>query len=137
VSYRLDWRGSALLAVIKPAVIAAVTEFGLRHETASKSSPQPNRGIVTATYQRSIHAASPDYDFASDNVTPARDTPERAGTGGGAVLEGSKVQVRVGSGMEYAGALEKRYGFIQAGHDQVAPLAPEILERHVAPVVNR
>lgn len=129
-NFRLDWRGEKLENITIGVIMAGLTEFGSRVETSAKSQLKPGRGVVTGTYRRSIHYASPRYNFSADDTKPSTSSPELSGRGGGAELVGRKVQIKVGSGLKYAGRVEQLYGTIRKGHDRVAPRLPEILRKH-------
>lgn len=130
MKFKLDWKGGVVKAEAIEAIKAGLTEFGLRHETASKAPLKPHAGVLTGTYRRSLHAASPKYQFAADDVKPGPNTPERGGTGGGAEVAGDQVQIVVGSGLRYAVDVEKRYGTIAAAHRTLLPQLPTIIETH-------
>lgn len=127
---RLDWRGAQTREQVIAAVIDGLTEFGLTHETAAKSKLQPGRGVVTSTLRRSIHAADPAYNFASDDVPATPGSPERSGSGGGAAHQGSTISIVVGSGMVYARAIEELYAYMMESFQEVAPRLADILGKH-------
>ena len=127
---KLVWKGNEVYEAATKAIVSGLTEFGIKHETASRSVVSPGRGVLTGTYRRSIHAANSSYNFGRDNVKPSHSSPDRSGKGGGANVKGSKVQIVVGSGMRYARRLEQLYEPIKKGHDRVKSQLPTILEKH-------
>lgn len=128
---KLNWTGEEVYKAVQMAGVKALTEFGLRHETASRSVVSPGRGVLTGTYRRSIHSAGSGYNFGNDNVRPSSSSPDRSGKGGDATIQGHKIAVTVGSGMVYAGYLEKLYAPIKTGHKRVISMLPSILQKHV------
>jgi len=126
----LEWKGDEVYTAVESAAITGLTEFGARHETASKGRVSPGRGVVTGTYRRSIHYGKPSYNFGRDNVRPSGNSPDRSGKGGGATRKGDTVAIVVGSGMVYAKKLEDMYSPIQGGFDQVKGQLPDILRKH-------
>lgn len=131
MGFKLDWRGDKIAEMSVGIAVAALTEFGARVETSAKSQLKPGRGVVTGTYRRSIHYASPGYNYAADDVKPSPATPERSGTGGGAVQTSANVvSIVVGSGLKYARRVEQLYATIQKGQKRVEPQLPTILRKH-------
>lgn len=117
----LDWRGPQLLREMEKASEEALVEFGLRLETAAKSQLRKGHGVVTGTLRRSIHMASPDYDFAGDNVPPAAGTPERGGREARVGREADKIAIETGSGLEYAMAVHQGHGTFDGYHFITGP----------------
>lgn len=128
----LQWTGDEVMADAIAGITAGLTEFGLRHETASKGLLAPGRGVITGTLRRSIHSAAPSYDFGSDDVKPSTSSPDRGGSGGPATRTGDKVRIVVGSGMRYAARVEQRHGYIKSGHDRVKGSLDAIIRKHTA-----
>lgn len=129
---KLIWNGEVVKAQVIEVIVDGVTEFGLEHETAAKGMLYHGHGKVTATLQRSIHAAAPSYQFAADDVPPAPGTPERGGQGLSIKRDGDKVGVMVGSGMRYARRIEQMYGYIANSHARVAGQIAGIMNKHAA-----
>jgi len=127
---RLEWNGDEVYRKVVNALEGALTEFGLVHEGGAKRALKPGRGVLTGTLRRSIHAASPDYNFASDDVKPGPGTPERGGTGGGAKTDGNIIRIVVGSGLHYARPVEERYGMIAGSHNAAVQRLPGIITKH-------
>lgn len=126
----VHWEGPEATELIIQALKDALTEIGLRIESEAKKQLYPGHGKVTGTLQRSIHAASPNHPFQSENVTPDRSTPER---GQGRVepeLRGDTLWVAVGTGMEYALFIHTLYQYLTTALNMVAPQAMGIVERH-------
>lgn len=95
---------------------AGLTEFGLRCETAAKRRLQPGHGVKTGTLRRSIHTASPGYNWEGDNVTPANGTPERGNREATPAEKSGKLTLELGSGMEYAMAVHQGHGSFEGYH---------------------
>lgn len=130
VNVSLDWRGEQTFAQCVTALEGTMTELNLRAEAPAKGALSPGHGVLTGTFRRSIHGASPAYGFANDNVAPSTGSPERAGTGGGALRQGMKIVSHFGSGLNYALLVEQRYGSIVAGYLTAANDLPMIMEKH-------
>lgn len=126
----VKWMGDQVEQDCIAAIIAAVREFGLTHETEAKRELTPGRGVLTGTLRRSIHAAAPDYGFGNDDVTPASSSPERSGHGLDIQERNGRVAVVVGSGMSYARRIEELYGYIVGSHNRVIGRLPGILRKH-------
>lgn len=129
----LNWRGDQAEDEIIRTLSAALTEIGLRIEGEAKKELYPGHGKLTGTLQRSVHAASPDYNFSSDNVNPGARTAERSNPGT-LVPErrGHRLLIAVGSGMEYALAIHLLYRYIMNGLSRVRPQALAIVKKHAA-----
>lgn len=131
MSVKLDWYGDKISKAAVLIAVDALTEFGARVETSAKSQLKPGRGVVTGTYRRSIHYASPHYNFGGDDMKPSPSTPERSGTGGGAEQTSTNVvSITVGSGLKYARRVEQLYATIQKGQKRVEGQLPNILRKH-------
>lgn len=126
---KINWTGDEVRRAIEKAAVGALTQFGLEHETASRSVVSPGRGVLTGTYRRSIHSAGSGYNFGRDNVKPSPSSPDRGGNGV-ARVRGAHIQIVVGSGMLYAGHLERLYSPIATGHKRVIKRLPTILQKH-------
>lgn len=129
-SMRVEWKGDDVLKTVMQAVQAGMTDYAGRWETAAKGSLRPGRGVVTSTYRRSLHAATPRYNFGNDDVPPRPGSPERGGRGVVTQRQGDTISGVVGSGMRYARSLENRYNVVRGAHDRVAPQLPGLIEKH-------
>jgi len=129
VSISLDWRGEQTFKQCVTALEGTLTELNLRAEAPAKGALKPGRGVLTGTFRRSIHGASPAYGYGSDDVAPSPNSPERGGTGGSAQRQGMKIISQFGSGLNYALNVEERYGTIVAGYLLAAKELPAIMER--------
>lgn len=129
VTHKLNWNGPALRAQVVEAVVLGVTRFGLHHETLAKGKLVKGRGKVTATLQRSIHAADPSYNFAGDDVPPSTSSPERGGKEANISEVDGKVAVAVGSGLVYARRIENLYGYMEESHAEALPQLPVLIEQ--------
>lgn len=148
----LKWFGDDIKKNMEAAAGEALTEFGLRCETAAKKRLQPGHGVETGTLRRSIHSAVPGYNWRSDNVEPSDSSPERGGQGTEPVEKNGKLTLELGSGLEYAmaihqgweagykrpGSKSKRgmrgnfsgYHFLTEAVEEMKPKLPGILEKH-------
>lgn len=129
VNTSLDWRGEQTFSQCVTALEGTMTELNLRAEAPAKGALAPGHGVVTGTFRRSIHGASPSYGFSSDHVAPSGGSPERGGQGGGAQRVGMKIISQFGSGLNYALFVENLYGTIVAGYMTAATDLPAIMER--------
>lgn len=135
MTLKLDWHGDEVGKDVLKNVGAAMTEFGLRCETAAKNRLQPlGRGVRTGTLRRSIHLAEPGYSWRGDNVKPSPNTPERGGQDAKPVERQGKLTLELGSGMEYALVVHQdhpnAHHYITYAVDEMKPKLPSILERH-------
>jgi len=129
---RLNWRGKPTQDEVVEILGAALVEIGLRIEGEAKKQLWPSHGKLTGTLQRSIHAASPDFNFAQENVQPGDNTPERSNPGAVTPqLLGSRLMIAVGTGMEYAMWVHFLYKYLTLGLSKVRPLALQIVQRHI------
>ena len=133
---KLNWEGDKVERVALDHVSDAMVEFGLRCETAAKKRLQPGHGVKTGTLRRSIHLATPGYNWPADNVEPSPTTPERGGNEADPAEKKCKLVLELGSGMEYAMAVHQGHGSFEGYHflteavDEQKPKLPSILERH-------
>lgn len=128
----VNWRGEAAFGQIEQALSDALVDIGQRIEGEAKKQLRPGHGKVTGTLQRSIHAASADYSFRSDNVKAGAGTPER---GGGVPVprrSRERLIIAVGTGMEYAMWIHLLYGYLSAGFNKVSPQALSIVRKYIA-----
>ncbi|MBX3056927.1 MAG: hypothetical protein KF770_10685 [Anaerolineae bacterium] len=128
----LKWMGEQVGQDLINAIAAGVVEFGLTHETEAKRELTPGRGVLTGTLRRSIHAANPSYNFASDDVPPSPGSPERGGRAPDISKRTVHIHIAVGSGMRYAMAIERLYGYITNSHSRVIGRLPDIIRKHTA-----
>ena len=127
----LKWHGDEVKKEFVEGLKSGLLEFGFNHEREAKAQLYFGHGKASGTLQRSIHAASPHYDFAQDDEPPSENSPERSGTGGGAELVGDKVIIKVGSGMIYAARIERLYNYIRNGHERAKNTLMPALEKHL------
>ena len=117
---------------IAAAITSGLTEYGLKHETAAKTLLFPGHGKVTGTLQRSIHAASPNYDYTADNVKASNSSPERSGTGGEAMkINKYMIRVSVGSGLNYAERIENLYNYLTKSQELTLPQLEPTIQKHI------
>jgi hypothetical protein len=128
----INWRGGQVSDEIERRLADALVEIGQRTEGEAKKELYPGHGKVTGTLQRSIHAASPDYNFSRDNVEPGSGSPERGGGAPQPKRWGSIIRIAVGSGMEYAMAIHLLYHYLINGYNKVRAHTRDIVRRHVA-----
>lgn len=128
----VNWKGGVTEGQVEQALSSVLVEVAQRIEGEAKKELKPGRGKVTGTLQRSIHVASADYNFQSDNVTPGPGTPERGGGAPIPMRSGNRLIVTVGTGMEYAMIVHLRYSYLRNGFNKVAPRVLEIVRKHIA-----
>ena len=93
------------------------------------------RGVRTGTLRRSIHAATPGYNWAADDTPPTNNSPERGGQPAEAKRTGDRLVVQVGTGMRYGLAVHDRHynpavnGFLKKSAEAVKAEVPAIVER--------
>jgi len=126
----LKWNGNQVLEEVKLGCVDALNEFGLRLELPSKRSLQYERGFLTGTYRRSLHADSPNFSFQSDDVKPSDSSPERGGKTGARITGKYTISIVYGSGLRYAIFVERRYGTIRQAHNQEWPRLGKLIEKH-------
>lgn len=140
---KLVWRGKETKQEVEQVLSDAIVEIDLRVEAKAKQNLKPSqrdakgrwvkgggRGKRTATLQRSIHAAAPDYNWSGDNGGAdlgGKDFKPR--------IRGNKITGAVGSGLVYALALhqdddsEGKHYLIKA-YNEVQPEAIKIVKKH-------
>lgn len=145
---RINWRGNTTLDEVKAVLSDAIVELTLRMEAAAKQNLRPSardargrwvkgggRGKRTGTLQRSIHAASPDYPWSSDDVDAESGGPERGGGGYKPQVTEDAVTGAVGSGLVYALALhqddssEGKHYMVNA-YEEVRKDTLRVVEKH-------
>lgn len=145
--YRLDWLGDVVYEDAMRLLSEAWGQVGLAVEGEAKKELYKGHGVVTGTLRRSIHTAKPGYSWSGDNVEPTPNTPERGGKQVVAENNGTEVRLEVGSGMNYAAAIEfgfsvaveyamkgiknfEGYRYMRIGLDKVKPRIPDILSSY-------
>lgn len=146
MKWKLIWNGDEVKdKVLEETVRPALIEFGLKAETASKRKLKVSmhddegnwikwggRGKQYGTLQRSIHIASPDYDWGGD----VGSDDERGGVEAEPKRDGDKMTIQLGSGIEYAIYVhEIHYNpdvkhFIIRSVDEIRPEMPKILDKY-------
>jgi hypothetical protein len=132
----LFWKGEEVSDQVLENVSAGLDEFALRAEANSKRELRRGRGVASGTLRRSLHTARPGFDWSSDNVDPSSSTPDRGGQKFNAVINGKRVTIQLGSGLNYALAVHQGhhgftgYHYITNGVDKTQPELPSILEKH-------
>lgn len=114
-NFRLNWKGDQVLKLSEEQASAILVEYALIAEGESKKELEKGHGVKTGTLRRSIHAASPDYNFGQDNVAPGAGTPERGGEKIKAKRVGGKLMVLLGSGLSYAMAIHQGWNWQKNG----------------------
>lgn len=110
--FRLAWRGAQAAAeVVAQVVIPALTDFGLVVEAGAKAELYKGHGVRTGTLRRSVHAASPGYNWGGDDGSS-----EMGGAPAPAQDLGNRVAVEVGSGLEYALPVHQGHGSFGGYH---------------------
>lgn len=126
---KVIWRGDETFDEVVSVLIEASTEAALRIEGEAKKNLWPGHGKLTGTLQRSIHAASPDYNFVGDHVTPSDSSPERGGGEVTPALIGNAIKTAVGTGMEYAMRIHLLYNYMLNALNKVGPMMLEIVQK--------
>lgn len=144
--FRLKWLGDVVYDDAMSLLGEAWGEVGLAVEGAAKKELYKGHGVETGTLRRSIHTARPSYAWSGDNVKPTDNTPERGGQTVEPEVSGTQVRLEVGSGMEYAAAIEfgfssaieyamkgirnfEGYRYLHNGLEKVKPKIPGILRK--------
>jgi hypothetical protein len=136
MAFNLNWKGDEVRLNAIKGVSGAMTEFGLRCETAAKRRLQPGHGVITGTLRRSVHTATPGYNWRADNVKPLKSAPERGGQEAFPALKNGNLTLELGSGLEYAMAVHQGHGSFEGYHYMTEavveqkPKLPAILEKH-------
>jgi hypothetical protein len=122
---------------VQSRLASALAEIDLRIESEAKQELRPGKGVVTGTLRRSIHAASPSYNWENDNVEPGADTPERGGQEVQPEISKAGITGSVGSGLEYAMAVHQGHHNFEGYHyltnalQKVMPKVKGIVERRL------
>jgi len=138
--FKLDWKGEEVMKIVGTMMENIVSDLG--HATAGNAMRELTKGHgkVTATLQRSIHAAPPGHAWSSDVGSGMK-------VGGKqivAVRSGGKIRVEVGSGLEYAMAIHQGwnnsnglrgtfegYHFLTNGVEKTRAQVPGIIRSNV------
>lgn len=134
--YEINWKGDEVVKLSEEQLGAVLSDFALVAEGKSKKKLTKGHGVRTGTLRRSIHAASPDYDFARDNVEPSESTPELGGQAAKASSDGKRMIVALGSGLDYALSIHQGWGnfpgyhFLTDGVTETKLELDTILARH-------
>jgi len=132
----LKWKGKQVEDEVVERLSAALVDIGLDVEGEAKKELTKGHGVLTGTLRRSIHTASPGYNWGSDNVTPSESSPERGGGEATPAKKENRLTIEVGSGMEYAMAVHQGHGsfggyhFITNAIVKVKPRAGDHIRRH-------
>jgi hypothetical protein len=133
---RLKWRGEQVTAETLEKVSLAMGEFALEVEGNSKRELRRGHGVLTGTARRSIHVAQPGYSWHVDHTEPSAGTPELGGKTFAATIDGKRVTIQVGSGLNYALPLHQGHGsfggyhYMTNGLNKTKPRLPAILLKY-------
>ncbi len=114
----------------------ALVEITMLGERKAKEQLYPGHGVDTGTLKRSIHSASPDYSWPSDDVKPAPGTPERGGKKFTPKVIGKLLMGAFGSGLSYAiyphqgHHTVSGYFYIRKTVPTMRSEAPKIVKKH-------
>jgi hypothetical protein len=128
------WNGPQISAEVKDNVAKALGRFGLVAEGNSKKELTKGHGVETGTLRRSIHTAGPEYNWAADNVEPASGTSELGGASTEGVIQGDRITLSLGSGLNYALPVHQGhhnfagYHFLVNGLEKAKAQLPMILK---------
>lgn len=112
----LTWRGKEVTQAVRQNMALAMGEFGLRAEGFSKKELTKGHGVETGTLRRSIHTAQPGYSWAGDSVQPSDGSPERGGQSVNAAIDGNRITIQLGSGLNYALPVHQGHHNFQGYH---------------------
>lgn len=115
-NYKLDWTGDQAVDEVVAKLTKGFGRFALRVESNSKQELQPEHGVETGTLRRSIHTASPEYSWVSDDVKPNRSSPELGGRLIKAIKAAKGIVIAVGSGLVYAMAAHQGHHDFKGYH---------------------
>lgn len=140
---RLNWKGEQVTEEVLKNVAQILGEFGLRAEGHSKRELRKGHGVLTGTLRRSIHIAQPGYDWASDaaivTIKGKRENGSSYTLGGSQTegrIEGSRVTLQLGSGLNYALPVHQGhhsfqgYHFLTNGVNKAKPELPAIIKKY-------
>ena len=114
--YKLNWTGEDAVDEVVAKLTKGFGRFALRVESNSKQELKYEHGVLTGTLRRSIHAASPDYNFAGDDVKPSSSSPELGGRLIQAMKQIKGIVIAVGSGLVYAMAVHQGHHSFEGYH---------------------
>lgn len=100
------WLGDDVFNEIAQRMINAVDEIDMEIVNEAKGELYPGHGLITGNLRRSLAQEA-------------------------ASLNGTRVVGAVGSGVNYAKAVHKRYKYFIRGKDKVAGRVPNIIRRNV------
>ena len=132
----LKWMGKQVEAEVVARLSAGLVDIALDVEGEAKKELHKGHGVLTGTLRRSIHAASPDYNWQGDDTLPGPGTAERGGARIEPVRKGDLLLVAIGSGLEYAMAVHQGHGsfdgyhYLTNGLEKVKPRAGDHIRRH-------
>jgi hypothetical protein len=135
---KINWLGNNIQRHVEAGLSSGLAEFGLRCEAAAKTRLQPHHGVKTGTLRRSLHTATPGYNWAGDNAMPSAASPELGGETAEPSNKSGKLTLEIGSGMEYSLAVHQGHGSFTGYHfltEAIAEQSPKlggILKRHVS-----
>lgn len=109
----LTWNGPAILAKARAGAITGLTEVDQRTEAAAKAELYPGHGLVTGVLRRGI---------VGEDAQAVSDTRVRG-----------RVAVK---GVPYARVIERRYGYLKKGWEQVRPRAGEIVSAAIKEAIG-
>lgn len=141
------WRGKEVTAAVAKNVAKALGKFGLVAEGFAKKELRKGHGVLTGTLRRSIHTAQPGYHWSGDDVAPSKrktrkgvviqaGSPERGSQMVEAVVDGKRITIQLGSGLNYALPVHQGhhsfegYHYLTIGVDKAKPALKRILKEY-------
>jgi len=137
MAVKIKWRGQEVLETSIEHLEPIMSDIALAAEGNSKKELYKGHGVLTGTLRRSVHAASPGYNWSSDTgaseLGGQQVTPER---------RGGRLVVELGSGLSYALAIHQGwsgppfrgsfsgYHYITNGVEKTHGQVPGIVARH-------
>lgn len=134
--WEFNWNDEEVIKLSQEQLEAVLVEFGLVVEGESKKELEKGHGVLTGTLRRSIHAASGDFNFGTDDVEPSESSPERGNKEISAKRDGNRFVVAVGSGLKYAMRIHQGWGrfggyhYITNGLEKAKGQRDAIIGRH-------
>lgn len=129
------WRGKEVSEAVAQNAAKALGKFGLVAEGFAKHElRRPDHGVLTGTLRRSIHTAQAGYNWSNDNIEPGPGTPERGGRNIEASVNGKKITIQLGSGLNYALPVHQGhhsfagYHYLTNGVEKAKPQMNQILK---------
>lgn len=136
--YKLNWNGEEVFKIVSKNGEAIMSEIGLVAEGESKKELRKGHGVVTSTLRRSIHSATPGYNWSADAAGS-----ELGGKGASPARKNGKLVVELGSGLVYALAIHQGwapgdglrgsfagYHYLTNGVNKTRAQVPGIVMRH-------